>query len=686
MADILSLKESVLLYLDRSGGLQKLTEDCKPLNNSQQTVSLFRFCVSVNPSDLIEVDPVLGDCVLHDPLRAAALFQSVCFLAIKTLSLVENIHTENQVSVILKLTHLPPFPEYTMDLSSIPLVYNPMRPVSIEGLVIAVTRITKYTQGARFLCINDDCPCSTGFHHIRVHAPGATESATVRKDFSCMMCSSQLKEDVNFRVLGDKQLVELIHVKALDALTAHQQSSLRYQSVTVFLRDELCNSMRIGQLYRVVGIPAHVHQWPDVTCSVEANSVQLLKPQYPHKISASFQELIKATAHFPWRFTAILAHCFGLDVAPPGLYNTLKLALLLSLVQTRADPRDTFHNLDLLIVTPDTFLLITHWPHVFTRLMAYSLRLACRGVRHQASGEMFASVSRDERGVGTANIHAGSALLATGGICMLGDIGYYKKDRLDAIQSVLESRGVSIFIPGKKYGEDADQQLSIPLQCSFWALTDSSQRSGRADDTVLGAANMGPIPIQLADAFGLVIQCKDMVGKQALLAQAVHTLRHAVEPDEPLYTSFRDFSNQDYLELVAYAQNLQVELSPGAEKLIHGYYMASRRVRTQSQGVEISLASIKLLISLAEAHCKLCLRTQVLEEDAVIAVLFCENSVTLKHGSSALAIPPDAVFPCELGDVDGLHRRDIKLDELHQNILHFIYSYAPGADKYITEE
>lgn len=41
-----------------------------------------------------------------------------------------------------------------------------------------------------------------GFRHIRVHAPGATESATVRNDFSCMICSSPLKEDVKFRVLG----------------------------------------------------------------------------------------------------------------------------------------------------------------------------------------------------------------------------------------------------------------------------------------------------------------------------------------------------------------------------------------------------------------------------------------------------------------------------------------------------
>ena len=34
----------------------------------------------------------------------------------------------------------------------------------------------------------------------------------------------------------DKQLVELIHVNALDGLRGHQQSSLRYQSVTLFLR------------------------------------------------------------------------------------------------------------------------------------------------------------------------------------------------------------------------------------------------------------------------------------------------------------------------------------------------------------------------------------------------------------------------------------------------------------------
>ncbi|CAL8292459.1 unnamed protein product [Lota lota] len=688
MDDVLALKESVLFYLDRSGGLTKLVEDCALFNGPQQSEAVYRFCVAVNPSDVIELDPILGDRVLHDPLTATSLFRSVCFISIKTLSLIEQIHTENQVNIILKLTHLPPFPDYILDLSASPRSYGPTRPFAMEGLVVAMTRATKYTQGARFLCSDEDCRCSTGFHHIRVHRPGATESATVRNDFSCLVCQAPLKEDVKFRVLGDKQLVELIHVGVLDLLNVHPQRSLRYQSVTLFLRDELCHSVKLGHLYRVLGIPAHVHQWPSVTWSVEASSVRPWEPVYPHQVSTDFQALLKATAGSPWRFPGLLAHSFGSDVVPPGRHNTLKLALLLSLVQTTPETADAFHSLDLLALASDTL--------VIDRLMAYSLSLAVRGVRHHAQGEMFASLSRDEHGAGTANIHAGSALLASGGICMLGDLGGFRKDKLDAIQSVLESRAVGVFVPGRKYGEETDQQLSFPVRCSFWALADASEllllrRSGPRSQSslLLGTAEMGPKPSQLAESFGLVVRCSDPLGEQALLAQTAHTLRQALRPrGQPLYPACVQFPFQDYKEFLAHARGLRGELSSGAEKMIHGYYMASRRVRCdQNHGVKVSVASVKLLITLAEAHCKLCLRTTVEEHDALVAVLLCENSITLQHGASVLVIPPDAAFPCDLGgEAEALLRRELLLEDLRQAVLRFIYAYAPGADSYIAEE
>lgn len=42
--------------------------------------------------------------------------------------------------------------------------------------------------------------------------------------------------------------------------------------------DELCNSMRIGHLYRVLGFPAQVRQWQSISWSVEANKIQLWEP------------------------------------------------------------------------------------------------------------------------------------------------------------------------------------------------------------------------------------------------------------------------------------------------------------------------------------------------------------------------------------------------------------------------
>uniref|UniRef100_A0A3B4CYA9 MCMDC2 N-terminal domain-containing protein n=1 Tax=Pygocentrus nattereri TaxID=42514 RepID=A0A3B4CYA9_PYGNA len=329
MEDLQSLKESIIIYLDRSGGLNKLIKACK----SQQMEAVYRFSFDVNPTDVVELDARLGDCILHDPLKATSLFQSVCFLSIKALSLIEHTITENQVNVVLKPTHMPPFPRYVLDLSEFPRGYGPMRPLEMVGLVIAMTRVSKYTQGARFLCTEEKCPSSRGFHHIRVHAPGATESATIRSDFICFLCSSPLREDVKSRVLGDKQLVELVHTRALDVLGIHDPSSLRFQSVTLFLR---------GKSYVRVA---------DLTMSL------FLQHTDPCLISDNFQALLAASACSPWRFSAIIANSFGSAVLPPGLYSTLKLVLLLSLVQTEEANPGAHNHLDVLALTSDTLII-----------------------------------------------------------------------------------------------------------------------------------------------------------------------------------------------------------------------------------------------------------------------------------------------------------------------------------------
>ncbi|MEE6521903.1 hypothetical protein FKM82_020257 [Ascaphus truei] len=77
--------------------------------------------------------------------------------------------------------------------------------------------------------------------------------------------------------------------------------------------------------------------------------------------------------------------------------------------------------------------LIQHF--LLFRLLSYSICVVPRGVRHFSSCDIFATVTKDEHGTGTASVQACSALLATGGICLIGDMSLHKKDRLDHLQS-----------------------------------------------------------------------------------------------------------------------------------------------------------------------------------------------------------------------------------------------------------
>ncbi|XP_038204035.1 minichromosome maintenance domain-containing protein 2 [Arvicola amphibius] len=587
----LQMKEAALVYLDRSGGLQRFLDDCKSYDDSKQSYAVYRFSVLVNPADVVELDAELGNHILHHPLKAAQVFQSVCFVAVKTLSLIGQLQTETQISIVLKLTHLPALPSYSLDLCEFPLSYTSRRFYMMQGIVIAMTTVTKYTQGARFLCSDEACPLSKGFQYIRVHVPGATESATVRNDFLCSLCSSSLQEDRKFRVLGDKQIVEIITTKALHAFQGDcKKQPFRFQSLSIFLRDELVNKMKIGNEYKIIGIPVCIKTSQTALC-VEANSITPYTAKVPSGVSDNFSCLLSLTSASCWKFTAVLANVFASQIVPPGTYNLLKLCLLMSLVQTSDGNRHPQDCLDILIITTDTLLV--------DRLLNYSVNLVSRGIRHPVSTEVLPTVSRNKYGTGAVSIQAGSALLAKGGVCFIGDLTSHKKDKLEQLQSVLESRSITVFIPGKKFGDDIDQQMTFPIQCSFWSFVDmdsSSKRTVQKTSAPIGQMDCSLIPANLLEAFGLLINCNESSPCHPLLPTVQHTLKKAMDPKGLLYLASKEFTTEDFQKLLAFARNLNIEFSLEAERMIHGYYLASRRIRADSiPRSKLSASSLKYL-------------------------------------------------------------------------------------------
>ncbi|XP_008565077.1 PREDICTED: MCM domain-containing protein 2 [Galeopterus variegatus] len=659
----LKMKEAALIYLDRSGGLQKFIDDCKYYNDSKQSYAVYRFNILINPSDVVELDAELGNHILHQPLKAAEVFQSVCFIAVKTLSLIGQLQTETQINIVLKLTHLPPLPSYGLDLCEFPLDYTSQRFYMMQGIVIAMTTVTKYTQGARFLCSDEACPLSKGFQYIRVHVPGATESATVRNDFLCNLCASSLQEDRKFRVLGDKQIVEIITTKALHAFQGYSNNQpFRFQSLTIFLRDESVNKMNIGSEYKIIGIPTCLKTSQTAVC-MEANSITLCNPRVPSGISDNFKCLLSLTSCSCWKFTAILANIFASHIVPPGTYNLLKLCLLMSLVQTSDHNKELEDCLDILIITSDTLLI--------HRLLNFSINLVPRGIRHPVSTEIFPTLSRNKYGTGAVSIQAGSALLAKGGICFIGDLASHKKDKLEQLQSV-----TSLYLP-TTYAENDDtggkEEIGHPILFVLSVLPHSSDCS--------------LIPANLVEAFGLLINCNESSPCYPLLPTVQHTLKKAIDPEGLLYVASKQFTTEDFEKLLAFAKNLNIEFSLEAERMIHGYYLASRRVRTDSIcGSKLSASALKYLVSLSEAHARLNLRNKVLKEDVLIAALVFETSLTLKYGATVFCVAPNAVFPFELYNEEYLEQRDLYLTQCQQQFQQFIATYGPGPAIFSSDE
>ncbi|XP_035564259.1 minichromosome maintenance domain-containing protein 2 isoform X2 [Canis lupus dingo] len=658
----LKMKEAALIYLDRSGGLQKFIDDCKSYNDSKQSYAVYRFNILINPSDITELDAELGNHILHQPLKAAQVFQSI--------------------NIVLKLTHLPQLRSYSLDLCEFPLDYASQRFYMMQGIVISMTTVTKYTQGARFLCSDEACPLSKGFQYIRVHVPGATESATVRNDFLCNLCSSSLQEDRKFRVLGDKQIVEIITAKALQAFKGYSNNQpFRFQSLTIFLRDESVGKMNIGSEYKIIGIPTCVKTSQTAVC-IEANSIIFCDPKVPSGISNNFKDLLSLTSNSCWKFTAILANIFASQIVPPGTYNLLKLCLLMSLVQTCDRNKELKDCLDILIITSDTLLI--------DRLLNFSINLVPRGIRNPVSTEIFPTLTRNKYGTGAVSIQAGSALLAKGGICFIGDLASHKKDKLEQLQSVLESRSITVYIPGKKFGNDVNQHMTFPVQCSFWSFVDmdsSSRKNMQKTNTLIGQMDCSLIPANLLETFGLLINCNESSSFYPLLSTVQHTLKKAIDPEGQLYVASKNFTTEDFEKLLAFAKNLNVEFSLEAERMIHGYYLASRRIRTDSiSGSKLSASALKYLVSLAEAHARLSLRNKVLKEDALIAALLFETSLTLKYGATVFCVAPSAVFPFELYNEEYLEQRDIYLTQCQQQLQQFIATYGPGTAIFTSDE
>ncbi|XP_013392546.1 minichromosome maintenance domain-containing protein 2-like [Lingula anatina] len=277
---LLEYRIAALEYLDQTGTLEDIKRTCRTLGaQTEKKHAVFRFCIPVEPEDVLDLNASFGNFILNKPSGACKIFQSVIFRAIQVLQLLPQCSDASQVMVVLRPLSLPRLEKYFISSTKdFPNHSEGQRLYMYEGIVTGKTIATKYTQSARFYCPIEGCDGGQGNRYIRLHSSGAREIHTIRKDFKCSFCGSPLEEDVSERVLADKVIIEMMDEQAFQysQYISDMVRSTRFQALTFYTRDELSQDIQIGKKYTVIGIPTYEFQENNqVNVALEASNINV---------------------------------------------------------------------------------------------------------------------------------------------------------------------------------------------------------------------------------------------------------------------------------------------------------------------------------------------------------------------------------------------------------------------------
>ncbi|XP_072171491.1 minichromosome maintenance domain-containing protein 2-like [Diadema setosum] len=669
----LTLKESVIRYLDQTHQLQSLKDTYTDIQIShEKQVQTYSFCIQVNLSELCQVDADLANMVSNKPSDAHVLFQEVCHTAAKALGVLPDGIKRTQIHVCLRLSSLPQLPGYVLHKRDFFGSKLAPRFYQFVGIVCGMTAPSKYTCCAKYRCPIMKCSGSDDNVYIRFHTAGAKEAQTVRKDFHCFYCGSVLVEDVHGRILGEKVVLKMI---PKESTNPKDDTSVFHQSVTVYVRDELIPKVILGSHVNVVGIPIVEHSGTRTSVAFEANNI-ILEANPTIHLSRNIPDYVQALhadrRSSPWSFSTSMAYLFGSDVAPPGTFHKLKLHLLLSLMQS-TDPSNSLH---VLAVGKDS--------HILGRLLQYAASCAQRHVVHGSSTPVFGSVQKDTQ-TEACSIDGGSVNLAHLGVCLLGDLGVWKKDCRDRLRIATESGFISLGIP-RSVEAGPLHTLTLPLQSTLWGYTAPDGKATPHTDLYTTQGIDGRCST-ITEGFNLMSVCDNSDQSWDDYKEACLVHRALIGACDISTQDQRIISGNDFRKFILYASQQSVEMTKPAQQLIKGYFIGSRRVRTSSvRGSPFPPSVLKTLSSMASAHAKLSLRREVTENDATLAIWLFEETVTSQYGYSALNVYPLPHF--RDGNVGG-HlgpENDLRMEQFQQQLLRFCCSHDPDFTMHRPED
>ncbi|XP_062542643.1 minichromosome maintenance domain-containing protein 2 [Armigeres subalbatus] len=324
----------------------------------------------------------------------------------------------------------------------------------------------------------------------------------------------------------------------------------------------------------------------DSTVHVKHENTATSIPLYQHlsEIPSSIRNLYTSVVekYSDFCFSYMLAAQLCQEEIPMSAFNELKLSLLLSIASVwQTNRSQPFHVIVLGADTSISHLAMTSVGQLARRFMA--------GMFDPLAG---GRVLEDNF------VECGATTLARTGICYIGDWSMQKPSNSARILREIESGQVII----------ENHPITYPLECAIWSFWNYTKKAKSDLSTIIIFLNAFGIPIILPEQTSEVVM--DFILERSLTVY---------EPDNQQFL----VPQEDVQQFLAMLYHQEVQMSEAASKLLSDYFVATRLNISES----LTQTSFSALNKLAEAHARLCFRSETTRMDAVVAIMICERFV-----------------------------------------------------------
>jgi replicative DNA helicase Mcm len=383
------------------------------------------------------------------------------------------------------------------------------------------------------------------------------------------------------------------------------------QLIEVWVKDDLVDTIKLGDRVRVVGIinPVMARANKSLTSKIYLDAVSITPVNKEPQICISseeeklFREMAETPSIYHMLVDSIAPSIFGLD--------HIKEAILLLLVGGRPKVFP-----DGLTVRGDIHILLVGNPGTAkSQLLQYVASIAPRAIYTPGGGSttarLTAAVLKEKEG--EIVLEAGAMVLADMGVCCIDDIDKMRSEDKVAIHKAMTRQTISV----------AKKGAVTTVYTRTAVLAAANPVFGRYSPYRTLAENV-KLPPTILSGFDLIFVLRDEPNPDTdrKISSHIAALHRLGEPERA-----PPIPPETLRKYIAYAKRFEPVITAKALKVLEDFYLKMRSLYEKTSTVSITARQFESLIRMTEAHARAALKTQADEDDAAAAILLMRRSL-----------------------------------------------------------